>query len=758
MAPRPALLLVAALLAVATHHAAAIKVYKACASERVPAYTCAGLTKGNTEANCARVVDSADCVRQLVSKHVDFGVLTAEEILLASKIPKLNDETRVVSEIRHVERLNEPFAFETVVVVKADYTGLLSGLKDKKFCHPGFSDSQIWTDRVLKHFHRTVVPQTCNNLVPRVEEEYDNLGAYFKEACIPGDWSRSEYRDDQLKRKHPELCALCDSPERCSYNSHRYGTHEAALSCLTNNGGEVAYVALQYVQSYFGINKDRKQQADPKDYRFLCPNGSMQTIGSARPCTWIQQPWNAIVSRRDIATELQGKLKAWLPASYTRAKDSWTDSLADLLFSERSKLVDPPPSATSLADYMARGRNDTLGPATPEGQQCRPSVRWCVSGALEAEKCEVLRQGAFNYGLEPAIKCIPASNMWECMAAVRNMTADILAIDAEYSHLARKTFGLSGLIYQDSDNDRAYRILAVVRAESGIKQLSDLKQKSACFPEFGGLAWTAWVDAARSRKLLPKKCPSSDAASEYLYRACAPGADDSLHNPNSNTKTRTSLCALCPDVNRDGVTPNPSVSKCGTYNNSYFADAGAMRCLNDKRGDVAFVDLRALTEVDQTGLVKLLPDYRDDEYRVLCRNGSASSQVGLLVDAKCALSTGIVGEIVTRNPETTIAKDAALLLLELEYWFGYGAKHYESALNIFGQYRGVDDVIFKKSAVGFVSIYDKENLLAQDFSGLMDRNAGCNLEGAGSAVTAAPALVLGLLLGAAALTMLSRSH
>lgn len=51
----------------------------------------------------------------------------------------------------------------------------------------------------------------------------------------------------------------------------------------------------------------------------------------------------------------------------------------------------------------------------------------------------------------------------------------------------RSGFGLKGLIYQDTNNERAFRILAVVRAESGIKQLADLKKKSACFPEFGGL-------------------------------------------------------------------------------------------------------------------------------------------------------------------------------------------------------------------------------------------------------------------------------
>lgn len=59
-------------------------------------------------------------------------------------------------------------------------------------------------------------------------------------------------------------------------------------------------------------------------------------------------------------------------------------------------------------------------------------------------------------------------------------------------------------------------------------------------------AWTAYVDAARSRRLLPRKCPSATAVAGYLHRACAPGADDSVHNPNSDSGTRTALCALCP--------------------------------------------------------------------------------------------------------------------------------------------------------------------------------------------------------------------
>lgn len=49
--------------------------------------------------------------------------------------------------------------------------------------------------------------------------------------------------------------------------------------------------------------------------------------------------------------------------------------------------------------------------------------------------------------------------------------------------------------------------------------------------------------------------------------------------------------------------------------------------------------------MDSTGTIKLNAEYRNDEYRVLCRNGTQSTQLGLIVDADCALATGIVGEV-----------------------------------------------------------------------------------------------------------------
>lgn len=42
------------------------------------------------------------------------------------------------------------FQFETVAVVKDTFPGSLKELKGKKYCHPGFSKSQLWSDRILK--------------------------------------------------------------------------------------------------------------------------------------------------------------------------------------------------------------------------------------------------------------------------------------------------------------------------------------------------------------------------------------------------------------------------------------------------------------------------------------------------------------------------------------------------------------------------------------------------------------------------------
>jgi hypothetical protein len=57
--------------------------------------------------------------------------------------------TSIVNTLQFIQFLTD-FQFETVAVVRDDFHGTLEALRGKKFCHPGFSESQLWTDRVLK--------------------------------------------------------------------------------------------------------------------------------------------------------------------------------------------------------------------------------------------------------------------------------------------------------------------------------------------------------------------------------------------------------------------------------------------------------------------------------------------------------------------------------------------------------------------------------------------------------------------------------
>lgn len=73
----------------------------------------------------------------------------------------------------------------------------------------------------LQHFTRKVVPQKCNPRLTKVEEEYDDLSSFFKAACIPGDWTASEYRDkmlsESLQRGRACINDICHHPCRFSF-------------------------------------------------------------------------------------------------------------------------------------------------------------------------------------------------------------------------------------------------------------------------------------------------------------------------------------------------------------------------------------------------------------------------------------------------------------------------------------------------------------------------------------------------------------
>lgn len=92
-----------------------------------------------------------------------------------------------------------------MVVVRSDHKNGIDGLKGLNYCHPGlhYDRSEKWTERVLKHFERTVATPDCDFIdasATPAEIETSTLAKLFNAACRPGVWSNNAEEDAKLSK------------------------------------------------------------------------------------------------------------------------------------------------------------------------------------------------------------------------------------------------------------------------------------------------------------------------------------------------------------------------------------------------------------------------------------------------------------------------------------------------------------------------------------------------------------------------------
>lgn len=133
-------------------------------------------------------------------------------------------------------------------------------------------------------------------------------------------------------------------------------------------------------------------------------------------------------------------------------------------------------------------------------------------------------------------------------------------------------------------------IAAVLREPAGdnypIKNFQDLKGKTACFPEYGGLNWLSFINAARLNNIIStESCDYPLLVSQLLSGACVPGIADSDHSRNPiPPNVASKLCSGC--------IKHQNNTSCGANKtNRYYGDKGAINCLNEGAGDIAIVEL-----------------------------------------------------------------------------------------------------------------------------------------------------------------------
>ncbi|ETN66054.1 transferrin [Anopheles darlingi] len=706
---------------------------------------CEQLQRGQSDVICVPVQDSVECAQRIRNGTADFGVFSAESTLLVASLGW--EGLTVIKEIRSAERARELLDFQSAVVVRSRHTGGLDGLRGLRYCHPGFqyTRTQRWTERVLKHFERLVVPATCEEgLHTATEIETAGLANFFGASCRPGLWSQIPKEDARLKDKYASLCSLCPNQTFCSYDGS-IGSHQAALQCLERDA-DVVYASVQEIQHFF-----ESRTAMKNDYSFLCPDGSLRPIDGP-VCAWVMQPWGTIISTSAKAVQISTRVDGWM-RSNDFSPSPWEEAIIQILTRHNTERLAPVSSIQAPVDYVRPHR-----PLPIASDFCGTTARWCTTSLEEKDKCDVLAKAALTAGVVPHLECNnPTTNRIACLREIAGQRADFAGIDSNYGFLARQS-NLAAALYQETDKEKYSRVVVLVHEGKEHDRFERLRNSKACFPEFGGIASVAFVNVGRSRGIFDRnECDYGRLMSDFFDESCAPGSRDDLHDPHGESSEK--LCDLCKYAERPvmyavsadeiegsaehpeeppvdgidsglrprvdaGIANDPNLPCAASDSNRYYGTRGALRCLQEA-GDVAVIEAQNLA--DHARFLGM----NASDYRVLCRNGSLAANTGFTVDEECFLTTIVDGEIVVRRQwEKTDNVIHALSSLDQYLQNDPDFRMY----NIFG---GVKDLLFEDSALGLVSPQHAElGTAVQNYIRLFENIEDC--QNAAPSTTLAP--------------------
>ncbi|XP_044735615.1 transferrin-like isoform X2 [Chrysoperla carnea] len=683
-------------------------VFNVCAIEDVVPPSLCQEVKQEQSAECIQVPDSVNCAIKLQNGKANVAVFSPEQALVAAKA--LNDTVKVVASVRHPDDINEEFAFQSVVVVKKSFEGGLKSLSNKQYCHPGFDLEEKVSKRVLTEFENTVVPLKCGPSDSHAaEDEVGSVAKYFGKSCRPGPWvPNNEKIDKQLRDKYKNLCELCDNKEKCEYQSTDKNPHHDALRCLAYLGGDVAYVSLQHVKSYFGLTNSAVKKADPNDYQYLCPDGSVQPVATVNPCTWVKQPWPVIVVRNEIEDEFKAKIiDVELPA-----KKIWIEILRTILAPSNQKIIEVN-TTNNIVAYL-EDKNARKIPS-PSEDKCKRNLKWCTVTTEEQDKCEWLSKSMISTGIRPEITCQLGANTIDCFKLISKGRADIISIDSNYGYIARKSYSLQPIYYHRTNEQSL--TLAVIKDKDSDKYqtIQDLKGKNVCVPEYGGLAFISAVVLGLSTNLTrdakSKLCDYGRDFSTFFNDGCVPGARDKDHGISAETNSDR-LCALCQITELSKATCAADIS------NRFFGDKGALDCISFGGGDVALVDKSEVQDATNSS-----------DYRVLCANNTLAASTGFNVDENCALSAIVDSETVTR-PKDANNPAYELLLADIQSAFKNTNNKKFSAMSVFSKFNDHEDVLFKSNILGFDETKDPNSKYARNYDKLFSQVDKCTGAGA----------------------------
>ncbi|XP_039693491.1 lactotransferrin [Pteropus medius] len=223
-------------------------------------------------------------------------------------------------------------------------------------------------------------------------------------------------------------------------------------------------------------------------------------------------------------------------------------------------------------------------------------LRWCNVSKAEAAKCSKLRRNLKKVN-GPLISCSRKASHKDCIQAIAENKADAVALDSRLLFEAvTDPYNLRPVAaeFYGTEEKTHFYAVAVVKRDSSLL-LNQVKGVKSCHSAFNSsVGWD--IPIGTLRPLLNWAGPSEPlqkAVAEFFSASCVPCADGTQY-PN--------LCQLC-----SGTGEN----KCACSSNEpYFGDSGAIKCLKDGAGEVAFV---------ASTVFETLQDRAErDQYELLC--------------------------------------------------------------------------------------------------------------------------------------------